>query len=61
MKWNCGSLTDIYNKIDTLEQRKKINDIINSITICDPAVGSGHFLVSALNQIIAIKKYILKL
>lgn len=61
MKWNFGSLTDIYNKIDTLEQRKKINDIINSITICDPAVGSGHFLVSALNQIIAIKKYILKL
>ena len=23
--------------------------------ICDPAVGSGHFLVSALNEIIAIK------
>ena len=58
MKWKCDNLTDIYNKIDTLEQRKKINDVINSITICDPAVGSGHFLVSALNQIIAIKKYI---
>ena len=23
--------------------------------ICDPAVGSGHFLVSALNEIIAVK------
>jgi adenine-specific DNA-methyltransferase len=31
------------------------NQIINSIKICDPAVGSGHFLVSALNEIIHIK------
>ena len=29
--------------------------MINQIKICDPAVGSGHFLVSALNEIIAIK------
>ncbi len=34
---------------------KKHNEIINSLKICDPAVGSGHFLVSALNEIIAIK------
>jgi len=34
---------------------KKYNEIINSMKICDPAVGSGHFLVSALNEIIAIK------
>lgn len=33
----------------------KSNEIINSLHICDPAVGSGHFLVSALNEIIAIK------
>lgn len=33
----------------------KANEIINSMHICDPAVGSGHFLVSALNEIIAIK------
>ncbi len=32
-----------------------IDTLINSITICDPAVGSGHFLVSALNEIIHIK------
>lgn len=31
------------------------NNIANSLKICDPAVGSGHFLVSALNEIIAIK------
>lgn len=33
----------------------KANEIINSLHICDPAVGSGHFLVSALNEIVAIK------
>ena len=37
------------------EEVLKANDIINSLHICDPAVGSGHFLVSALNEIIAIK------
>ncbi len=31
------------------------NQVINSIRICDPAVGSGHFLVSALNEIIHVK------
>ena len=29
--------------------------LVNSTTICDPAVGSGHFLVSALNELIAVK------
>ena len=36
--------------------RQQANDAINSIKICDPAVGSGHFLVSALNEIIEIKR-----
>jgi len=36
-------------------ERQKANDVINSIKICDPAVGSGHFLVSVLNEMIAIK------
>ena len=40
--------------VDALN-RKKANDIINSIHICDPSVGSGHFLVSALNELIVIK------
>ncbi|MDE6722152.1 MAG: Eco57I restriction-modification methylase domain-containing protein [Bacteroidaceae bacterium] len=35
--------------------RIEANEIINSLRICDPAVGSGHFLVSALNEMIAIK------
>lgn len=34
---------------------EKSNKLIDSITVCDPAVGSGHFLVSALNEIIYIK------
>ncbi len=50
--WNCTDLNSVYNKI---EDRNEANDIINDLKICDPAVGSGHFLVSALNEIIAIK------
>lgn len=50
--WNCKTLEDLYDKI---EDRKEANNIVNSIKICDPAVGSGHFLVSALNEIIAVK------
>ena len=34
---------------------REANEILNGITICDPAVGSGHFLVSALNELLAIK------
>jgi adenine-specific DNA-methyltransferase len=51
-KWNCINLDDLYNKI---EDKKEANQIINSLRICDPAVGSGHYLVSALNEIISIK------
>jgi hypothetical protein len=50
--WNAGTIDDIFNKIEDIPEANKI---INSITICDPAAGSGHFLVSALNEIIAVK------
>ncbi|WP_234572358.1 type IIG restriction enzyme/methyltransferase [Rhodohalobacter sp. 614A] len=49
------TLTDISNRIGRDISIRQANDIINSITICDPAVGSGHFLVSCLNELIAIK------
>jgi very-short-patch-repair endonuclease/type II restriction/modification system DNA methylase subunit YeeA len=51
------SLTDVYNEIgkDGMFSINEANNIVNSIKICDPAVGSGHFLVSALNEIIAVK------
>ncbi len=48
-------IEEIYELIPQKISRKKANEIINSIKICDPAVGSGHFLVSALNEMIAIK------
>jgi adenine-specific DNA-methyltransferase len=51
-KWHCSNIEQLY---DNIEDRNEANAIINSLKICDPAVGSGHFLVSALNEIIAIK------
>jgi adenine-specific DNA-methyltransferase len=53
-KWKCKSIEELYDKID-VENRQEANEIVNSIKICDPAVGSGHFLVSALNEMIAVK------
>ena len=50
--WDCKDIDQVYDK---LEDRIEANSIINSLKICDPAVGSGHFLVSALNEIIALK------
>ncbi|MEI3652025.1 MAG: TaqI-like C-terminal specificity domain-containing protein [Dolichospermum lemmermannii FEM_B0920] len=50
--WNCESIDELY---EIITDKKEANQIINSLKICDPAVGSGHFLVSALNEIITIK------
>ncbi|GAB1452351.1 Eco57I restriction-modification methylase domain-containing protein [Draconibacterium sp.] len=50
--WDCADINALYNKI---EDRDEANRIINDLKICDPTVGSGHFLVSALNEMIAIK------
>ncbi|MGZ4089088.1 MAG: hypothetical protein ACXVNO_00090 [Bacteroidia bacterium] len=56
--WNLIQFDDIKNYLADKKSTQDIlqyNKVINSIRICDPAVGSGHFLVSALNEIIAIK------
>ncbi|HEC1747224.1 TPA: Eco57I restriction-modification methylase domain-containing protein, partial [Campylobacter lari] len=53
----ASSISDLRVLIDrnfTLEKQKAYLDIILSIKICDPAVGSGHFLVSALNELVYI-------
>jgi adenine-specific DNA-methyltransferase len=50
--WQCKTLTDLHNKDCDITEA---NALINSIKICDPAVGSGHFLVSALNEMLRIK------
>jgi adenine-specific DNA-methyltransferase len=49
---NCQNLIELHNKIDDITEA---NAIIDSLKVCDPAVGSGHFLVSALNEILFIK------
>ena len=50
--WNCTTRIDLYNHIDNIVEA---NELINSLRLCDPAVGSGHFLVSALNELILLK------
>ena len=37
------------------EDKLAFNRLINELKIADPAVGSGHFLVSALNELLAVK------
>ncbi|MCL5029921.1 MAG: hypothetical protein M1480_12990 [Bacteroidetes bacterium] len=57
-KWDCNSFDDLKNHLASKQNTLDIlefNTVINSLKICDPAVGSGHFLVSALNEIISIK------
>lgn len=53
--WNCKNIYEVQFKITSLDDAKEISGIIDTIKICDPAVGSGHFLVSVLNELIAIK------
>ena len=56
-EWICKDFEALKEKVEYAipEERNKANSIINDLKICDPAVGSGHFLVSALNEIITIK------
>lgn len=52
----CNDFGELRDRIESgREARAEANALINGLRICDPAVGSGHFLVSALNEIIAIK------
>ncbi len=53
MGWNCKDYESLKNK--DIEDYSKANSIVDSLRICDPAVGSGHFLVSVLNEIIRTK------
>ena len=59
----CGTIEDLKEHIErdnnftTLAQKRNFYNAIlfDNLKICDPAVGSGHFLVSILNYIIALK------
>ena len=55
--WKCNDFFELCDQVGTdRDCRTEANQIINSLKICDPAVGSGHFLVSALNELIAMKR-----
>ena len=59
LDWKCKTIDDIRISLDRFITNKEslntANRIFNEIRICDPAVGSGHFLVSALNELLLIK------
>ncbi len=49
------TIKDLENYIFRNKKQKQANELINSLKICDPAVGSGHFLVSMLNHVLHLK------
>ena len=51
--WSCTNYEELKDK--EFADIANANEVINSLRICDPSVGSGHFLVSALNELIAVK------
>ena len=53
--WNARGLKDISNLArENNKSQKELLQTLLSLKICDPSVGSGHFLVSALNEIVLI-------
>ena len=56
---DCDNFEELKNFASTRNYKKdfirQANELIDGLTICDPAVGSGHFLVSALNELLAVK------
>ena len=59
MSWNAKDIVQLGMRTRdfdfSIEDRKKISNAIDNLKVLDPAVGSGHFLVSILNELIAIK------
>ena len=53
MGWTCKDYEALKDK--DIDDYARANAIVDSIRICDPAVGSGHFLVSVLNELIRTK------
>ncbi|EAJ0329124.1 class I SAM-dependent DNA methyltransferase [Campylobacter lari] len=54
-KLNATKLSELRTQLrqEKIPQEQKLA-LLNSIRICDPAVGSGHFLVSALNAMLMV-------
>jgi adenine-specific DNA-methyltransferase len=56
--WQCETISDLKNYLGGKRNAKDVlqfNELINGIRMADPAVGSGHFLVSGLNELISTK------
>ncbi len=56
-EWDCKDLEALRGKIDgdfSDQKAKEYLQLLLALHICDPAVGSGHFLVSALNEMVRI-------
>ncbi|WP_367707143.1 class I SAM-dependent DNA methyltransferase [Helicobacter pylori] len=56
-QWDCENLKALKGKIDrnfSNEKAKEYLQLLLTLRVCDPAVGSGHFLVSALNEMVLI-------
>lgn len=56
-QWDCKKLKTLREKIDRNFSNEKAKEYLNTLLtlrICDPAVGSGHFLVSALNEMVRV-------
>ncbi|RKV07170.1 type IIG restriction enzyme/methyltransferase [Helicobacter pylori] len=56
-EWDCKDLEALREKIDRNFSNEKAKEYLNTLLtlrVCDPAVGSGHFLVSALNEMVLI-------
>ncbi|WP_033763231.1 type IIG restriction enzyme/methyltransferase [Helicobacter pylori] len=54
-QWDCKDLEALREKIGRNFSNEKAKEYLNTLLtlrICDPAVGSGHFLVSALNEMV---------
>ncbi|GAA8363801.1 class I SAM-dependent DNA methyltransferase [Helicobacter pylori] len=54
-QWDCKDLEALREKIDRNFSNEKAKEYLNTLLtlrVCDPAVGSGHFLVSALNEMV---------
>ncbi|MBM0608191.1 class I SAM-dependent DNA methyltransferase [Helicobacter pylori] len=53
----CENLTELRNYFKNSYKEGKRKEYLNTLLtlrVCDPAVGSGHFLVSALNEMVLI-------
>ncbi|MDR3099351.1 MAG: Eco57I restriction-modification methylase domain-containing protein [Paraburkholderia sp.] len=50
--WHCTTIDQLS---ESIENREEARTIFAALRVCDPAVGTGHLLASALDELLAIK------